>query len=207
MFVCSWVFLILIFYISCPIIYSKFENRKPFQTAVSALVKIFQDNVPGFNTIVKPTVPAVKHMDHFCVHAKLASRGMVMSSAQVSVQTIIRARKIQAHSRILRLEVEVLRPENLMQSQLAPKNGKPGASLRPDEHSSRPGSENKLETAFVHPLGRKKATWVLLAANFLSLGARLRPRWKKMRLKKLRRCPAKKILRQAQKIFFEPWIN
>ena len=30
----------------------------------------------------------------------------------------IRARKIRAHSRILRLESEVLRPENLVQSQL-----------------------------------------------------------------------------------------
>ena len=31
----------------------------------------------------------------------------------------------------------------------APKTRRPGASLRPDEHSSRPDSENKLETAFV----------------------------------------------------------
>ena len=40
----------------------------------------------------------------------------------------------------------------------APKTCRPGASLRPDEHSSRPDSENKIRNGFRFQLGRKRET-------------------------------------------------
>ena len=40
----------------------------------------------------------------------------------------------------------------------APKTRRPGASLQPDEHSSRPDSENKIRHGFRFQLGRKRAT-------------------------------------------------
>ena len=47
-------------------------------------MKIFQDNVQVYNTTANLTLPAVKHRDHFCVHAKKDSQEMVMSSVLVS---------------------------------------------------------------------------------------------------------------------------
>ena len=48
----------------------------------------------------------------------------------------------------------------------APKNRKPGASLRPDEHSSRSDYENKNEKRLSFPTRTKESdvTWVLQAA-------------------------------------------
>ena len=47
----------------------------------------------------------------------------------------------------------------------APKTPKRGASWRPDEHSSRPGSENKkIETAFDRPIGHAKESDLILVS-------------------------------------------
>ena len=64
---------------------------------------------------------------------------------------LFRAREIRAHSRILRLERGVCDQKTWCSRNFAPKTRRPGASLRPDEHSSRPDSENKnyFETVFV----------------------------------------------------------
>ena len=47
----------------------------------------------------------------------------------------------------------------------------------------------------------------VFAPNFLSRGARLRPRWKKVRTERWRLGPTRKILRLAQKRFFKPWLT
>ena len=46
----------------------------------------------------------------------------------------------------------------------------------------------------------------VFAPELLSFGARLRPRWKKMRPEKWHPGSDRKILRLAQKRFFEPWV-
>ena len=51
---------------------------------------------------------------------------------------------------------------------------------------------------------RRYAKLLFFAPEVLSLGARLRPSWKKMRLEKWRSGSVRKILRLAQKRFFEP---
>ena len=49
-----------------------------------------------------------------------------------------------------------------------------------------------------------KASFFFFAPKLLSLGTRLRPSWKKMRPEKWRPASVRKILRLAQKRFFEP---
>ena len=52
-----------------------------------------------------------------------------------------------------------------------------------------------------------KNSFFFFAPKLLSLGARLRPRWKKMRPEKWHPGSAQKILRLAQKRFFEPCVD
>ena len=69
----------------------------------------------------KPTVLTQANVQ---AQAKIQSLVNVLAEAKVLSQASVRARKIRAHSRILRLEREVLRPENLMQSQFCAWNPK-----------------------------------------------------------------------------------